>query len=94
MINKERTIMRNRWRSMKQRCYNPSNDNYKYYGGKGIKVCEEWHDFEEYSKWCYSHGYIFGVCDSIERIDNDKDYCPQNCIIIPRNKQQKHKSKN
>ena len=58
MINKERTIMRNRWRSMKQRCYNPSNDNYKYYGGKGIKVCEEWHDFEEIFKmvlfsWIY-----------------------------------------
>lgn len=94
MINKERNIIRSRWRAMKQRCYNPSNDNYKYYGGKGIKVCEEWHNFEKYLQWCYSHGYILGICDSIERLDNNSDYSPQNCIIISRKEQQKHKSDN
>ena len=63
---------------MKERCYNYSAINYKNYGGRGITICTEWlHDFKAFRDWALSHGYQEGL--SIDRIDNDKGYSPDNC---------------
>lgn len=64
---------------MKQRCYNPNDaDSYIYYGARGIKVCDEWKDdFSAFESWAMSHGYRDDL--TIDRIDVDADYCPENC---------------
>lgn len=73
------------WRGMKHRCYNidPCKDQARYYRNKGIKICDEWlNDFESFKTWATSHGYKIGLC--IDRIDSDKNYCPENCRWITR----------
>ena len=61
---------------MRNRCENPNVSSYKYYGGRGISVCEEWHDPRAFGKWAEENGYEQGL--SIERIDVNKGYCPSN----------------
>lgn len=64
--------------SMKQRCYNKNNTRYKHYGGRGIKICDEWlNDFMTFYDWAMNNGYKEGL--SIDRIDNNKGYSPNNC---------------
>ena len=80
--NKEDRLY-NVWKSMKQRCYNKKDSAYKNYGGRGIKVCDAWlHDYATFKEWAYSHGYDptakYSDC-TIDRINNDGDYCPENC---------------
>lgn len=65
------------WRNMKQRCNNPNATKYEIYGGKGIKVCNEWLDFNNFYKWATENGYEDSL--SIDRIDGNKDYTPDNC---------------
>lgn len=69
--------------SMKQRCYNPNSAEYRLYGGRGIRVCEEWlHDSNNFYSWALSHGYIENTTQSqcsIDRINVNGDYCPDNC---------------
>ena len=66
------------WASMKERCYNPKVKQYKDYGGRGITICSEWrHNFAAFCNWAKSHGYRDDL--SIDRIDNDKGYSPENC---------------
>ena len=60
------------------RCTNPSHRNYRYYGGRGIKICDEWlNDKESFYKWAINNGYKEGL--QIDRIDTNGDYEPSNC---------------
>lgn len=66
------------WLGMKSRCYNSNTANYRYYGGKGIKVCDEWkNDFENFERWALANGYAKGL--TIDRENGKLDYMPSNC---------------
>lgn len=66
------------WAGMIQRCENPKQIGWKYYGGKGIKVCEEWRrSFVAFYNWAMANGYTDEL--TIDRLNSDKDYCPENC---------------
>lgn len=76
--NQRHTHLYEVWKSMKQRCFNPKNKGYKNYGARGILVCEEWvHSFTSFYEWSMANGYKQGL--TIDRIDNNKNYCPENC---------------
>ena len=71
------------WKGMKERCSNPQHNRYHRYGGRGITVCDEWrNDFQAFYDWAMANGYnkdaFRGQC-TIDRIDNDKGYSPDNC---------------
>lgn len=79
------------WQKMKSRCNNPNHKHYKYYGGKGIKICHEWeHDFSKFAEWANANGYVDGL--TIDRIDPSKGYEPSNCKWSTRQEQQSHLS--
>ncbi len=65
------------YHSMKSRCYNPNSQRWKYYGAKGVTVCEEWSNVESFCKWAEENGYKEGL--SIDRINPDLGYSPDNC---------------
>lgn len=66
------------WRNIKGRCYNPNNPCYQHYGGRGITVCDEWkNDFQKFYDWSMENGYQENL--SIDRIDANGAYSPQNC---------------
>lgn len=69
--------------NMKSRCYNKNRSNYKYYGGKGIQICDDWKSsFENFYKWSMSNGYTDDL--EIDRIDNSLGYSPENCRFVTR----------
>ena len=77
---------------MKERCYKPTNDNYKYYGGLGITICKEWlEDFSVFKDWALSHGYEENL--TIDRINNELGYMPSNCRWITIQEQQRNRRK-
>lgn len=66
------------WSNMRQRCHNSNSPAFNNYGGRGITVCPEWlHNFEAFQAWALSHGYRDDL--TIDRIDNDNGYNPDNC---------------
>lgn len=66
------------WDSMRYRCYNANADSYKYYGGRGIKVCDRWLGRDGFVYFLMDMGPRPNGC-SLDRIDPDGDYCPENC---------------
>ena len=67
----------NIWINMIQRCENPQRHNYKNYGGRGISVCKEWHDFTLFVSWAKENGYSDDL--TIDRKNTDGNYEPTNC---------------
>lgn len=80
------------WQTMKQRCENPHSRGYRWYGAKGVCVCREWNDVTVFFDWAISHGYKKGL--TIDRINTDGDYTPENCRWISIAEQQRNKSSN
>lgn len=76
------------WASMKQRCLNPRNADYKYYGGRGITVSKEWNDYSVFIK---DMGKRPSTFHTIERIDNEKGYCKENCKWVTKLEQARNK---
>ena len=78
---------------MKQRCYNTNSQNFKYYGGKGVSVCDEWrNNSQAFYDWAMTHGYKDGL--TLDRIDNDGNYEPSNCRWVTMKEQDNHRSNN
>lgn len=86
------------WKSIKYRCYSPTCKSYANYGGRGIKMCDEWkNDYLAFRKWALSNGYTNEVTNkgihvmTIDRIDVNGDYEPSNCRFITNAEQAKNK---
>ncbi len=76
--NKTNTRLYSIWHHMKERCYRKDNRNYKYYGARGIEICEEWlNDFSKFYDWAMANGYRNDL--TIDRIDVNGNYEPSNC---------------
>lgn len=81
------------WVGMKQRCTNTNRASYENYGGRGIRVCDEWaNDFAAFLDWAAKTGYKDDL--SIDRIDFDGNYCPENCRWATMYDQQRNKANN
>ena len=83
------------WCGMKERCYSSKHNRYKDYGGRGITVCEEWrNDYAVFRDWAMANGYDSeaprGAC-TIDRINVDGNYCPENCRWVTMSIQSKNK---
>ncbi len=93
---KEYKILYRRWGHILDRCTNPKCPNFTEYGGRGITVCREWLDFENFYNWSIHNGFYISKnpyqC-TIDRIDNDKGYNPNNCRWV-NNKQQSRNRRN
>lgn len=81
------------WRGMKSRCNNPHVKDFSYYGGRGIKVCKEWSDsFESFRDWANSNGYAENL--TLDRIEVNDNYTPDNCRWVDRLTQSRNKRDN
>lgn len=80
------------WANMKGRCFNPNIKEYKWYGGKGISVCPEWMNFQVFYDWAMDNGYADSL--TIDRIDQNGNYCPDNCRWLALSDQQSNRSNN
>lgn len=84
-----KTPIYKKWLGMKTRCDNSNEKSYKNYGGRGISYCDEWANFENFYNWAINNGYLDGL--SLERINVNGNYCPENCKWITMTDQQQNK---
>lgn len=87
--NKRQPQLVKTWYDMRRRCSSPRCNRFQHYGARGIKVCDEWHDYGKFRDWALAngfraapHGSPTGDQPSIDRINVDEDYCPENCRWI------------
>lgn len=80
------------WNGMLSRCFSVKNKNYKNYGARGITVCEEWKDIHKFVEWVLNNGYNEGL--TLDRIDNNGNYQPDNCKFSSYNEQNSNKRNN
>lgn len=77
--------------NIRNRCTNPNDPNYKYYGGRGIALCKEWRDWESFKDWATLKGYEKGL--TLDRIDVNGNYEPSNCRWITQAEQMRNTRK-
>lgn len=80
------------WNAMMNRCYSKNNSRYKNYGQIGISVSENWHNPVDFYEWAIGNGYSDGL--TIDRKDNSKGYCPENCRWVTNKIQQNNRKNN
>ena len=89
--NQSSTPIYNAWKTMKQRCHNPKDKDFKHYGGRGIVVCQRWHD--DFSAFLADMGPRPTPLHTVERKNNDGNYEPSNCCWATRKEQNSNRKR-